>query len=38
MNDDKQSRRPSLVSGELVRAVREKMKENRKFIISSLSM
>jgi hypothetical protein len=38
VHDDPQSGRPSLVNEDLVRAVEEKIQENRRFNISSLSL
>ena len=38
MHDDPRSVRPSVVNGDLVRAVEEKIRENRRFTITSLSL
>jgi hypothetical protein len=38
VHDDPRSGRPSVVNEDLVRAVVEKIKENRRFTISSLSL
>jgi hypothetical protein len=38
MHDDPQSGRPSVVNEDLVRAVEEKIQENRQFTILSLSL
>jgi hypothetical protein len=38
MHDDPRSGRPSVVNEDLVRAVEEKIQENRRFTISSLSL
>jgi hypothetical protein len=38
VHDDRQSGRPSVVNQDLVRAVEEKIQENRQFTISSLSL
>ena len=37
MHDDPRSGRPSVVNEDLVRAVEEKIRENRRFTITSLS-
>jgi hypothetical protein len=36
--DDPRSGRPSIVNGDSVRAVEEKIRENRRFTITSLSL
>ena len=38
MHDDPRSGRPSVVNEDLVRAVEEKIRENRRFTITSLSL
>ena len=38
VHDDTRSGRPSVVNGDLVRAVEEKFRENRRFTITSLSL
>ena len=38
MHDDPRSGRPSVVNKDLVRAVEEKIRENRRFNITSLSL